>query len=441
MTLALKYGEKTINDLLLMHERGQINLEPGFQRDSVWTKTDRRRLIESVVAGKPLPNVFLYKRHDERGELKYDVIDGKQRLEAIFAFTRARRFGRAGFDVKLDVGEGARTYDWTTLSKRHPKVRGAFQSYQIPTVELEGELNEIIDVFVSINSTGKKLTTSEKRHAKFYNSHFLRTAELLVRKYRPFLLGQKILGEAQLARMKGVELFAELLMSINNGGIINKKTALDRAIGNDSINGHTLRKITADFKTTMNLVRKKFPRLRETRFRNSAEFYSLFMVVWEMRHAGLVLKDKNADRVSNHLLVALSTGVDQLREHLRRATLPKEQDKVYTEYLLSVQGDTDSSASRERRRSVLKNVLWSLYRQKDRKRLFTLEQRRILWHSDGEKICGECSRPLTWDDISVDHIVAHARGGRTALKNAALLHKTCNSRKGVRRTNIRRHAA
>lgn len=124
MTLRPTFSELPINQLLLLHASGQINLEPGFQRDSVWTSGDRRRLIESVVAGKPLPNVFLYKRHDERGRLEYDVIDGKQRIEAILAFTRAPGYGKQAFDVKLDLGDGLRAYDWTTIGKRHPKIRG-----------------------------------------------------------------------------------------------------------------------------------------------------------------------------------------------------------------------------------------------------------------------------------------------------------------------------
>lgn len=303
---------------------------------------------------------------------------------------------------------------------------------------MEGELNEIIDLFLSINSTGKKLTSGEKRHARFYSSRFLRQAEMLVRQYRRFLTEQRVLNEMQLARMKGVELFSELLMSIHARGVINKKSALDRAIGNDSVHAHTLRKITAEFKATMNLVRKKFPKLRETRFRHTADFYSLFMVLWEMRHDGFALRDRHADRLANHLLVELTKGVDLLREHLRRATLPKEQDKVYSEYLLTIHGDTDSSASRERRGAILRNLLRSLYRRKDEKRLFTLEQRRILWHSDADKLCGACLRPLTWDDVAVDHVLAHGRGGRTSLKNAALLHKACNSRKGVGRSRVSR---
>src|SRR5882672_3127547 len=101
MPLQPAFGEHTINEISLMFRNRQINLEPGFQRQSVWTLTDRTRLIQSIIAGYPLPSVFLYRRQ-HKGRLIYDVIDGKQRLETIFMFTEQGRFKRHWFDVKLD---------------------------------------------------------------------------------------------------------------------------------------------------------------------------------------------------------------------------------------------------------------------------------------------------------------------------------------------------
>lgn len=54
--------------------------------------------------------------------------------------------------------------------------------YKIQTVEVSGDLSEIIDLFVRINSTGKRLTGAEKRHARFYRSEFLRQAEKVARR-------------------------------------------------------------------------------------------------------------------------------------------------------------------------------------------------------------------------------------------------------------------
>jgi uncharacterized protein with ParB-like and HNH nuclease domain len=85
--LQTSYGERTINDFLLLFKNGQINLNPGFQRRSVWSRADRQRLIQSITAKYPLPSVFLYQRL-QKGGVIYDVVDGKQRLETILMFTR-----------------------------------------------------------------------------------------------------------------------------------------------------------------------------------------------------------------------------------------------------------------------------------------------------------------------------------------------------------------
>jgi 5-methylcytosine-specific restriction endonuclease McrA len=347
-------------------------------------------------------------------------------------FTQQGSLKRHGFNVKLDLGEGWDWYDWKTICRNDHRHRAAIESYKLQTVEVTGDLSQIIDLFVRINSTGKRLTSGEKRHAKFYTSQFLKEAERLVARFHNYLRSERVLSPAQIDRMKGTELFAELLMSIHNAGPLNKKTALDRAIGNDSINGNTLHKLSREFIRTINQVKRMFPGLKETRFHNTAEFYSLFLLVWEMDHNGFILGDRKRNQVAGAILRKLSTGVDKLRDQLRKAVPGKVGQRLYQDYLLTVQGDTDSSATRERRREILRGLLCSLYDRKDEKRIFTPEQRRIIWNSEEKINCAKCKKPLTWEDFTVDHILAYARGGTTSLKNAQPMHKRCNSSKGMR---------
>jgi len=431
MELQATFETHTINQLTLMFRNHQINLDPGFQRRSVWTWNDRRRLIQSIFAGYPIPSIFLYRR-SPKGRLIYDVIDGKQRLETVLMFAKVGRFKRDWFDVKLDLGEGLLWYDWPTICKHFSSNRSAFDAYKLQTAEVTGELNQIIDLFVRINSTGKRLTSGEKRHARFYKSRFLLEAERLVRKFHKYLRYERVLSPAQIDRMKGTELFAELLMSIHKGGPINKKTALDRAIGNEDINGNTLARLSREFIRTLHILKKLFPELRQTRFHNSAEFYTLFLLVWEMDDDNFVLSDRKRNRVAFEFLRKLSTGVDQLRDQLRKLTPAKPGQRLYSDYLLTVQGDTDSSANRERRRDLLRGLLFSLFERKDEKRVFSTEQRRIIWNSDEKRVCAKCGRQLTWDDYTVDHIVAYTKGGKTSLTNAQPMHHRCNASKGAK---------
>jgi hypothetical protein len=202
------------------------------------------------------------------------------------------------------------------------------------------------------------------------------------------------LSPAQIDRMKGVELFCELLMSVQHGGPINKKTSLDRAIGNDSINGNTLHRISNEVARTIRVMRRLFPELRATRFHNSAEFYPPFLLVWEMQREKFVFTNRRRNEIAFSLLRKLSTEVDQLRDQLRKVRPIRNQQRLYQDYLLTVQGDTDSSANRERRRALLKGVLWSVFERKDEKRTFSIEQRRILWNSDQQRICPKCRKPI-----------------------------------------------
>jgi hypothetical protein len=431
------FGERTINEFQLMFRNGQINLDPGFQRKSVWSLRDRRRLIQSIVSNYPLPSVFLYRRNS-RGKLVYDVIDGKQQLETIFMFTRQGRFKRDWFDVRLELNEdeGLDWWNWRDIRRYHGHVRHAIESYKIQTVEVTGSLSEIIDLFVRINSTGKRLTSGEKRHARFYDSRFLKEAAWLVARFQNYFLREGILSRTQLDRMKGTELVAELLMSIHQGGVINKKTSLDRAIGNDSINAHTLSRVSRELVATVNTLKRLFPEIATTRFHNTVDYYSLVMLVWEMRNLGFVLTNNKRNQIATRLLRRLSNGVDELRVQLKRAKPAANTPQIYSDYLLTVQGDTDSAATRERRREILKGLLFSLFDYKDDQRTFTPEQRRILWNSDEKRLCANRRCPngriLTWDDFTVDHVKAWIKGGATKVENAQLMCRSCNSAKGGR---------
>lgn len=429
--LDFDYGDKTIQEFVLLFRNGQLNLEPGFQRDSVWATSDRKKLIESIFQNYPIPSVFLYKRNN-RGKLEYDVIDGKQRLESVLMYQGLGRFRGTRFSVKtrMDSKDGLEEWDWQRIQRKGHEHR--MMAYKVQTVEVSGDLSEIIDLFVRINSTGKRLTGAEKRHARFFHSDFLKQAGRLAEKRKGYFLENRILSSVQISRMKHVELVCELIASIHADGPINKKTALDNIIGGQAVDARSLNRCIRECTRTLNILKRMFPDLRSTRFRNSVDFYSLFLLVWEMDKGGFILNNPSRNRQAQKLLIWLSNGVDIVRQQVRIAEGAKPEQRLFADYLLTVQGDTDSLATRKRRADILRQVLGSLFEKKDERRNFTIEQRRLIWHSEQIKRCSSCKKPLTWNNFTIDHINPFSRGGRSTNSNAALMCKNCNSRKGAR---------
>jgi hypothetical protein len=431
-SLTFTYSDQTVQGLALHFKVGALNLEPGFQRDSVWTTADRRRLIQSILQGYPIPSVFLYRRIDG-GKLKYDVIDGKQRIESLLMFQGIKGFYRDTFSVttRMRPEDPLEEWDWAKMRKKGHEHR--VTAYAIQTVEVSGDLSDIIDLFVRINSTGKRLTGAEKRHARFYRSDFLKAAAKLANRYRSYFIGERILSKGQVSRMKHVELVAELMASISARSLINKKTTLDNIIAGQSFDARSLNRCVAEFTRTRNHLARMFPRLRTTRFANSADYYSLFMLVWGFDQSKLILNKRRANEQAQSILTRLTLGVDEVRQQLKKVQGARPDQRIFANYLLTVQGDTDSLANRKRREEILRQLLGGLFEKKDERRAFTSEQRRLIWHSDGPKRCASCKQPLNWNNFTIDHIKPFSKGGRTSVTNAALMCRRCNSRKGSRK--------
>lgn len=71
--------------LFSLIDNGVIKMPP-FQRNYVWDEKRASKLIESIILGLPVPQVFLY----EQEKNSFYVIDGQQRLLSIYFFVKQR---------------------------------------------------------------------------------------------------------------------------------------------------------------------------------------------------------------------------------------------------------------------------------------------------------------------------------------------------------------
>lgn len=148
--------------LVDQYQNKQLDLEPPYQRRSVWTLKDRQFFLDTIFRNYPSPAIFLHKTINDAGKATYHVVDGKQRTQTILDFVNDRIKIASDFgDVRLNAKK------WSQLQGEQD-LKQRFWNYQI-TVEMidfveEGIINEVFD---RLNRNARKLTRQELRHAKF----------------------------------------------------------------------------------------------------------------------------------------------------------------------------------------------------------------------------------------------------------------------------------
>jgi uncharacterized protein with ParB-like and HNH nuclease domain len=68
----------SFNELLDMHENGELNINPDYQRLFQWSEGAQSRFIESLLLEMPVPPIYVIEEEDG----KYLLIDGLQRISS-----------------------------------------------------------------------------------------------------------------------------------------------------------------------------------------------------------------------------------------------------------------------------------------------------------------------------------------------------------------------
>ena len=136
----------------------QINLNPEFQRRDRWDRSQQSRFIESIIMNVPIPPVFL--GEDEYG--KYVVLDGRQRLTAIYNFL-TNIYALKG----LTVWDELNKLKYADLQKRG--LDKTITRRFIPAVVILKESSASVkyDVFDRLNTGGVIANAMEIRNAVY----------------------------------------------------------------------------------------------------------------------------------------------------------------------------------------------------------------------------------------------------------------------------------
>jgi len=79
-----------IVDLLELRRNDMLTVNSEYQRGAVWNENQKKKLIDSVLRGYPLPLIYLHFKKKEVAGYQRDaleIIDGQQRINALFEFS------------------------------------------------------------------------------------------------------------------------------------------------------------------------------------------------------------------------------------------------------------------------------------------------------------------------------------------------------------------
>lgn len=257
-----------------IYNRNSLNLDPPYQRRSVWNQAFKDYFIDTILLQYPSPAIFLHEKIKPSGVTTYNVVDGKQRLTTIFAFINNEFPIYAKAKKNNLVGKYFNDLD--------NKTKTEFWSYQFYIESLPNVQESIIeDIFDRINRNTARLTAQELRHAK-YCGKFITVAEDMTELLQEELpINFPYIASQSRKQMKDVELVAQLLLLLEDGPRNYTSLQLDQAFSDRDDEWERSTEIKSRFihiiQIIRNLLNTSYKQdLLNSRLRNQTDFYSLF---------------------------------------------------------------------------------------------------------------------------------------------------------------------
>lgn len=160
-SLVIQQSDFSLSAIYEMVQNQSIDLFPHYQRRDRWNSEKQSALIESFLLNVPIPPVYL--SEDNYGE--YSVIDGKQRITAIYEFLNG--------NLKLKNLKEFSTLDGYGFNDLPEQLRRALtiRPYiRVITLLKQSDPEIKYEVFLRLNTGGEKLRPQEIRNVAYSGS-------------------------------------------------------------------------------------------------------------------------------------------------------------------------------------------------------------------------------------------------------------------------------
>lgn len=155
----------TVRELLSMAEKGELHRAPEYQRKFRWDEEAESRLVESVLLGLPVPNLFFATNADG----SWEVVDGLQRLSTLihFSLDNAAQLEEIGKSKPLRLS-GLRKleqFNGMTFEELPPSIQLAFtkRGFGITALSDKSDPATRFDTFERLNRGALALSAQEVR--------------------------------------------------------------------------------------------------------------------------------------------------------------------------------------------------------------------------------------------------------------------------------------
>lgn len=331
---------RNVHWLVKTHEAGELDMKPPFQRNPVWVHRQKSFLIDTILSGLPIPEIYMQDLVDDNGEAQYVVVDGQQRLRAVLEFIA----GEYSLDPKDSPTWGDMYFDDLKLEDRKKIRQYDFVVRQLP--ELDDV--QIREVFQRLNKNVAALNKQELRQATYWGPFINLMNEISDwDEWSDF----GIFSSNDIRRMLDVELISEITIAVLNGHQ-NKKAKLEHyyQVYEESFeHGSYVKKV---FRDVLGELEKLLPNMSKIRWSKKTDFYTLFLVM-ASHHEFLPLASDTRHRATEKL-TEFASQVDEFvrSEEGDRQHLPKN----VREYGAGIRASTDLG-SRKRRFEALDREL------------------------------------------------------------------------------------
>lgn len=338
---------------------GSLTIKPPFQRKPVWGLKQKCYLIESILLELPIPEIYVQRETTPEGETHFYIVDGQQRMRTVLQFVGAEADPKEAEHNKFSLDQLNAKSAWygRTFAQLSDTERQHFYDFEFAVRYLKtNNEKEVRDMFERLNRYLEKLKPQELRNSR-YTGPFVELSETLAN--NEYWSDNKIMSPAVIRRMGDVEFMSELIIGILHGPQAGSSVAIDdyyeqyEQYTDVFPNQRTAERL---FSATLDDVKELLPDIKETRWSNKTDFYTLFTTI-----AGFIRQGKElTDRVKTRR--ALDKFADEITTRLA-----DERAKVSGHaiaYVRAVEKGANDKVRRANRQTALENVIATFFKPK-----------------------------------------------------------------------------